>query len=451
MNRTSRALTIVLGFAFALLLGALYPIFVRGTAWRSAVWAMPILAGAPEGSRLVYLGIGLVAILGFVVFRLVKSRKPTDIAITLGGAAAMAAGHYTVVTGIAPTYRFPVLFASALGLAALVLWRMTIASDARTPRLRLASVAPLVTGPRGLRTYLRDVPGVLRAAGIVFAVLALGRPQNVLRGENADEKGIDMVVVLDLSGSMRALMDADTPAANSPVVPRAKGQPTRLTRLETAKEVILDFVSRRKNDRIGVVVFGRAAYILSPPTLDKSLLSTLVSKMELGAIDGNGTAIGDAVGTAVARLRRSNARSKAIILLTDGDSNAGSIAPDYAAHLAQEQAVKVFTVQIGNGDDVEVQDGVDLFGQPRFVREHFPVNPELLRRIAQTTGGDAFIATDKKGLELSMHQILDKLEKTRFEAQSATMEDLFAFLLLPAVVFIALEALVRLLVVRRFP
>jgi Ca-activated chloride channel family protein len=248
---------------------------------------------------------------------------------------------------------------------------------------------------------------------------------------------------------MRALMDADTPAPNTQR--RMATGVQRFTRLDTAKEVILDFVSRRKNDRIGVVVFGRTAYILSPPTLDKSLLTTLVSKMELGLIDGNGTAIGDAVGTAVARLRRSTARSKAVILLTDGDSNAGSIAPDYAAHLAQAQGVKVFTVQIGNGDDVDVQEGVDIFGQPKFVREHFPVNPELLKRIASTTGGDAFIATDKKGLEQSMHQILDKLEKTRFEAQAATMEDLFPFLLLPAVALLALEALVRVLVVRRFP
>src|SRR5207302_7069399 len=106
---------------------------------------------------------------------------------------------------------------------------------------------------------------------------------------------------------------------------------------------------------------------------------------------------------------------------------------------------------IGNGDEVDVQEGIDLFGQPRYVREHFPVNPELLRRMASTTGGEAFVATDKKGLEQSMHQILDKLEKTRFEAQSATMEDLFPFLLVPAVALLALEALVRVLIVRRFP
>ncbi len=393
MSRSGRAFWIFLGTVGLVVLGLLYPALARDEAWAAAIWSVPILAWLPREARLpVLVGVGVV-------------------------------------------------------LAIATVYRMTLAADARTPRMRIGAVAPLLTGPRGLRTRLRDVPGMLRGAALVLAVLALGRPQNVLRGENADEKGIDMVVVLDLSGSMRALMDAESAS----VAPRSPRAPQRLTRLETAKEVILDFVSRRKNDRIGVVVFGRTAYILSPPTLDKSLLSTLVSKMELGLIDGNGTAIGDAVGTAVARLRRSTARSKAIILLTDGDSNAGSIAPDYAAHLAQAQGVKVFTVQIGNGDEVDVQDGVDLFGQPKFVREHFPINPELLKRIASTTGGDAFIATDKKSLEESVHTILDKLEKTRFEQQSATMEDLFSLLLLPAVALIALEALVRLFIVRRFP
>jgi Ca-activated chloride channel family protein len=390
MTRAGRTFSILFGTLFFTAFALLYPAIARADAWGSAIWTVPVLAWLP------------------------------------------------------PTWRLWILVGLGLVLSAIVVWRMTLAADARSPRMRIGAIAPLFTGPRGFRTRLRDVPGMLRGAAVIVAVLALGRPQNVLRGENADEKGIDMVVVLDLSNSMKALMDADTPE---------KGQrpPQRLTRLETAKEVILDFVARRKNDRIGVVVFGRTAYILSPPTLDKSLLSTLVSKMELGLIDGAGTAIGDAVGTAVARLRRSNARSKAVILLTDGDSNAGSIAPDYSAHLAQEQGVKVFTVQIGNGDEVDVQEGTDLFGQPKFVREHFPVNPELLKRMASTTGGESFIATDKKGLEQSMHSILDHLEKTLFEQQRSTMEDLFGLLLLPAVALIALEALVRLLVVRRFP
>ncbi len=328
-----------------------------------------------------------------------------------------------------------------------VLLMTTFGQDSTVPRLRVFSAAPFKAGPRGVRSHLRDVPGILRAAALALGILALARPQNVLRGEESEERGIDIVLVLDLSGSMRALMDGPGIAKN-----RAPGEPAmRLTRLETAKEVILEFISRRKSDRIGVVVFGRSAYILSPPTLDKTLLYQLVSKIDLDVINGNGTAIGDAVGTATARLRRSAARSKAVILLTDGDSNSGSIEPDYAAHLAQEQGVRVFTVQIGNGDDVDVQNGVDIFGQPNFVRAHFPVNPELLKRMASETGGESFVATDKAALEQSMHSILDRLEKTRFSAQSSTLEDLFPLLLLPFAALVALEAMLRVFVLRRYP
>lgn len=330
-----------------------------------------------------------------------------------------------------------------------VVWRMTLGADQRMPRLTIPTILPLAIGPRGIRARLRDLPGVIRGAALVLGVLAIARPQNVLRGESADELGIDIVIVLDLSGSMRAVMD--TPGAEQArKAPRSARAP-RPTRLDVAKDVIMDFIAKRRTDRIGVVVFGRAAYVLSPPTLDYPLLTTLVQRMELDLIDGNGTAIGDAVGTGVARLRQSSARSKAIILLTDGDSNAGFVAPEYAAHLAQTQGVKVYTVQIGNGDEVEVQEGSDLFGQPRYVRAHFPINPELLKKIASDTGAEAFVANDKQALEQSMHAILDQLEKTRFEALSATMEDLFPLLLGPAVALLALEALVRLLVVRRFP
>jgi Ca-activated chloride channel family protein len=327
-----------------------------------------------------------------------------------------------------------------------VVWRMTLGADSRVPRLGLSTIAPIANGPRGWRTAFRDVPGMIRGAALVLGLLALARPQDVQRGEQSDEVGIDIMIVLDLSGSMRAIMDQ--PADIGP--PSAKPQ-QRLTRLETAKEVILDFISRRKTDRIGVIVFGRNPYVLSPLTLDYDLLATLVQKMELDLIDGAGTAIGDAVGTAVAHLRRSTARSKTIILLTDGDSNAGEIDAQYAAHLAQVQGVKVFTVQLGNGDEVEVQDSNDLFGQPHYVRAHFPVNPELLKSISKQTGGESFVANDKVALEKSMHSILDTLQKTKFEAQAATMEDLFPFLLFPAVALVMLEALARLLVVRRFP
>jgi Ca-activated chloride channel family protein len=283
---------------------------------------------------------------------------------------------------------------------------------------------------------------------IAFFVLALARPVSVLSDQSSDERGIDIVLVMDLSGSMRAVLDA-----NPRDLPWQVEKPTshRLTRLDTAKIVVQDFISRRRTDRIGVVVFGKSPYILSPPTLDYQLLGQLVSRMSLGVVDGSATAIGDALGTAVARLRRSDALSKVIILLTDGDSNAGSVSPEYAAELATSVNAKCYTIQIGTGDEVEVQDGVDLLGNPRYVRHRFPVNPALLERIAKTTGGQAYIATDGKALAESMHSVLDQLEKTRFEASIAAHEELFPLLLVPGALLLALDALLRALLLRRFP
>jgi Ca-activated chloride channel family protein len=345
------------------------------------------------------------------------------------------------------SFQYP-WFLALLVVVPVAFWWGTFGQDRRKPRLRIGTIAPLLQGPRGLRSHLRDLPGVLRAVALTFLILSLARPVSVLRDETGDEKGIDIVLVLDLSGSMRAVLDGD-PRDLPGFQPPQRGR--RLTRLDTAKIVIKDFISRRKTDRIGVVVFGKSAYVLSPPTLDYFLLNQMVSKMTLGVVDGSLTAIGDAVGTAAARLRRSDARSKAIILLTDGDSNAGSIAPDYAAHLATTVGCKVYTVQIGTGDEVDVEDGVDLFGQPVYSRQRFPVNPELLRKMAKDTGGQAFIATDGKALAESMHAILDSLEKTSFEASIASFEDLFPFLLIPGVFLVGLDALLRAWLLRRFP
>lgn len=325
----------------------------------------------------------------------------------------------------------------------------TFAQDRRKPRLRVGTIAPLVSGPKGFRAHLRDLPGIVRTVALALLIVAMARPVSVLSDQSSDDKGIDIVLVLDLSGSMRAVLDADPKdlPGGAPQLPKGK----RLTRLDTAKIVIKDFIGRRKTDRIGVIVFGKSAYVLSPPTMDYHLLSQMVSKMTLSVIDGSATAIGDAVGTAVARLRRSDAQSKVILLLTDGDSNAGMIAPDYATHLATTIGAKIYTIQIGSEDEVDVEDGVDLLGQPRYVRHRFPVNPELLRRMAQATGAESFVATDGKALADSMHAVLDRLEKTRFEATIASFEDLFSFLLIPGAFLVGLDALLRSLLLRRFP
>lgn len=330
-----------------------------------------------------------------------------------------------------------------------VAWYLgTFAQDRRVPRLRIGVVAPLAVGPRGLRAWLRDLPGAARAVALALFVVALARPVNVLSEQKVDEKGIDIVVVLDISNSMAAVMDADPSIL--PGAPRP--QPgKRLTRLDTAKLVIEDFISRRKSDRIGAVVFGKSAYILSPPTLDYHLLTQLVDRVTLGIVDGYGTAIGDALGTAVARLRHSDAASKVIVLLTDGDSNSGAVAPEQAAQLAANIGAKVHTIQIGNGEEVDVYKGTDLFGQPVYEKARFPVNPALLKSIAEKTGAEAYVATDAAALVGSMHSVLDALEKTRFEASSRSFEDLFPLLVIPGVFLIALDALLRAFVLRRFP
>lgn len=339
-------------------------------------------------------------------------------------------------------------FFLALLLVPAVFVRGIWGEDRRIVRLRLGTVSPLMSGPAGARVFLRDLPGVMRAVAVGLFALALARPVNTLRAETTDDEGIDLVVVLDMSGSMQASMSDVPEDLGRFVGPKQRGE--RPTRLDVAKAVIRDFISRRKSDRIGVVVFGQSAYVLSPPTLDYQLLDAMVSRMELKMIDPNGTAIGDAVGVGVARLRKSPVKSKAVVLLTDGDNKGGRISPEYAAELANVVGAKLFTVQIGQGELAEVFQGF-RFGQPIYTQEHFPVNPELLKELATKTGGATYVATDAQSLQASFHDVLDKLEKTKLEASIAHYEELYGFFLLPGVLLLAGDALLRALLLRRFP
>jgi Ca-activated chloride channel homolog len=336
-----------------------------------------------------------------------------------------------------------------LGLVPLLLWRCTYGEDRRTVRLRVGTIAAMTDGPRGWRIAFRDVPGVLRAAAFALLVLALARPVDTTRPETTEESGIDVMLVLDLSGSMAAVMENVPDDLKPHVTVPEPGIPPR--RVDIAKAVVRDFISRRKSDRIGVIVFGKSAFVLSPQTLDYQLLDQLVSKMELRVIDESGTAIGDAVGAAVARLRHSSAKSKAIILLTDGENNSGAVAPLYAAELAAKVGAKVYTIQIGDGSVARVYVGRTLLGQPRFDEQNFPINPELLKQLAEKTAGTMYVASDAKALQASFHDVLDKLEKSRFEAGIARFEELFPILLLPGVLILALEAFLRAFALRRFP
>jgi len=245
-------------------------------------------------------------------------------------------------------------------------------------------------------------------------------------------EGIDIVIALDLSTSMRA---ADFKPQD---------------RITVAKQVLKDFIGRRTSDRIGLVVFAGDAYTQCPLTLDAGMLRQLVDQLAIGGIE-DGTAIGNALATAVNRLRESDAKSKVIILLTDGDNNSGQIAPLEAAEMARALGIRVFPILVGKGGVVPYPVGADPFGQTIYQPMPFAVNPALLKEIAELTGGAYANAGDKAELEQGLQAVLDRLEKTQFESAAATFEDLYRFLLVPGVLLIAVESVLRALLLRRFP
>jgi len=319
-----------------------------------------------------------------------------------------------------------------LGLAApLVVVRhhldRRLAGRFRHPLARLV----VASGPGWRSRLVAPLVGV-RALAVLLLAVALARPQDAARPEEAELEGIDIVLTLDLSLSMKA----------TDLTP---------TRLEASKAVVQDFISRRKNDRIGAVIFAESAYTLCPLTLDYSALATMIADLDLGVIGGNATAIGNAIGVSLNRLRQSEAKSKVIILLTDGASNAGNISPEQASQFAKAVGVKIFTVLMGERDVAAVATGLDFFKRQIFGQQNVPVNRELLMQMSEGTGGAFFEASDRKGLESSFHAILDALEKSRLAEQGVVWAERFPAYLWPALLLLALDLGLALTVLRRMP
>ena len=289
----------------------------------------------------------------------------------------------------------------------------------------------LAAGP-GALGRLRKIPAVLRILVIGLFVLALARPESshtITHEEQVD--GIDIVIALDVSLSMQ---DTDL----------SGGVFGGKTRLDVAKEVIDDFISKRKNDRIGLVIFGKDAYSWCPPTLDYQALRTLLAEIRLGVINGRATAIGDALGTAINRLRRSKTTtktaSKVIILLTDGDNNSGSITPNQAANFASTFKIKIYTILMGRHSQK---------GSWGFRR--FRVNPRLLEEIAALTGGTPYLATDKRALKERFQRILNALKKDKRVRKERIPAEHYRAFMVPGILIVLLELLLGLTLLRRFP
>lgn len=310
-------------------------------------------------------------------------------------------------------------FLILLLLLPLLAWWYWRTYTKRTATIRYSNLDLLKNLPRPSNYWSRHAQFALRLLALALVIVALARPQSGHTEEEVTTEGIDIVLALDISSSMLA---EDFKPKN---------------RLEAAKLVAEQFINGRKNDRIGMVVFAARSFTQCPLTLDYGILINFLRKVEIGMID-DGTAIGLGLATAVDRLRNSKAKSKVIILLTDGVNNAGEIDPITAARLAEAFGVRIYTVGAGTRGEAmyPVQD--PIFGK-RYVRMPVEIDEAMLKNIASMTKGDYFRATDRQSLEKIFAQI-DQLEKTKIEVKQFTRyRELFVYWLATALGLVFVE------------
>lgn len=309
-------------------------------------------------------------------------------------------------------------WAIAFAAAAIAAWWGGVhGRRRRSPTLLYARVAEADRTRTGWVAKTASLPAALRAIALLLFAAALAQPQTQ-RAEDLELEGIDVMFVLDLSQSMQA-------------------RDLEPTRLGASQRVIREFLGNRRGDRVGLIVFGRVPMLVSPLTLDARALDEIVADLAIGDVPPRGTAIGDALGLSLAVLRRSDADSRVVILLSDGDSNVTTeMGPREAKMLASEMGVRVFTVLMG-AEEAAGEYGTD---------------PALLQEIARDTGGVFFHAEDGAALEATFREVRDTLDTTRRQLSSgAPGIEVFGLLAWPGVVLLVLELALRLTRWRRFP
>ncbi|MFB6263015.1 MAG: VWA domain-containing protein [Bradymonadaceae bacterium] len=314
----------------------------------------------------------------------------------------------------------------------------------------LSTTSDLQEHAGGWRTWGRAILDLFALVALALLVLALARPQTV-SGDRVEVEGIDIFLALDMSGSMRAV------DASKSEIRRAMRENRRPpNRFEQAKKTLEQFIERRKWDRIGMTVFAKEAFLQFPLTLDYRTILRMLDRLELGDIDPGGTAIGNALGRAVAGLDDSDAETKIVVLITDGDRRGGNISPMKAATIAEKNGVKIFPILVGRKGPTLLPIEVDgLGGGPkkiRYRRRKFPVDPKLLKQIADETGGEFYRATDAEKIRDKLHEILDDFERTRFEDPSnVDRTEHFRSFVLVALVLMAVQFVGRYTLFRSFP
>ena len=284
--------------------------------------------------------------------------------------------------------------------------------------------------PRSLRFWLRPLPIILRVAAVSMFIVALARPVNITQEHETTTDGIDIVMAMDISGSMLA----------------RDFTPDRLT---SAKHLAAEFVANRRGDRIAVVAFAGEAFTQAPLTSDQATVETMLSRLRSGVVD-DGTAIGNGLATAINRLRESSAKSKVIILLTDGVNNRGQISPLMAAEIARDMGIKVYTIGVGTRGRAPYP-AVDIFGNQTTVMADVEIDEELLQQISSMTGGKYYRAVNDEALR-EIYAEINELEKSKVQVTNyQTYEELFLMWVLLGLLFLGLEFIFDRVVLNRLP
>jgi Ca-activated chloride channel homolog len=317
------------------------------------------------------------------------------------------------------TYQNPEMFYLLLGLIPIAAWYI-LRYRRNTASLQISSTAPLAKTPVTARHIFRHLPFLLQLMAMALFIVVLARPQSSTRWENTTTEGIDIMISLDISTSMLA-MDF---------------QPNRL---EAAKKVAMEFISGREFDRMGLVVFAGEAFTQCPLTTDRAVLLNLFGGIKTGLIE-DGTAIGNGLATSVARLKDSDAISRVVILLSDGENNRGEVAPITAAEIARTFGIRVYTVGVGSIGTAPYPVDTPFGKQIRDME--VKIDEEMLKQIAEITGGQYFRATNNLKLA-EIYQEIDQLEKSKIDVKefSRRAEEFMPFALIGLIFLIASLAL----------
>ncbi len=284
--------------------------------------------------------------------------------------------------------------------------------------------------PRTLRYWLRPLPITLRIAAIALLIIAIARPIESEHNRKVSVNGIDIVLAVDISGSMLA-------------------RDFEPNRIEAAKQIASTFIADREADRFSLVAFAGEAYTLTPITADRGEVQTRMASLRNGVID-DGTAIGNGLATALNRLRDSEAKSKVVVLLTDGVNNAGQITPMMAAEIARDMGVKVYTIGVGSMDKAPYP-AKDYFGNEIEVLMDVEIDEEQLTAIADMTGGQYFRATDEEALK-GIYAKINEMEKSEVQViETFHNKELYGTWLLLGLLLLAIEFFIARIVLNRIP